>query len=408
MSYTSDAILYAPDCFFELLSQIFRSWLLHGTVTKSLLACAFIPLYKGGMKDPSKTDSYRAIACSSLLLKLFDNVVILLWGNLLSTDSLQFGFKAGSSTTQCSWMVTEVTNYFLRRGTPCIVALLDCTKAFDMCKFGTLFRRLRERNLPAIVIRALIYVYEQQYAWVRWGRAKSSIFGISNGTRQGSVLSPALFAVYLDDLLKLLRNNGVGCYIGQQFVGAAGFADDIVLMAPSRTAMKVMLNVCEKFANDNNLTFSTDPCPSKSKTKCMFICGKMNNVNYPAPLQLNGRDLPWVHTATHLGHELHQLGNMEHDADIKRAKFIQNSMEIRELFGFAHPVQVLKAVNIYATHFYGSMLWNLYGNGANKVFRFRNTCVKLSWNIPRWTHNYFVEHLLLPNEFYVNIRLWQG
>ena len=45
MSYTSDAILYAPDCFFELLSQIFRSWLLHGTVTKSLLACAFIPLY---------------------------------------------------------------------------------------------------------------------------------------------------------------------------------------------------------------------------------------------------------------------------------------------------------------------------------------------------------------------------
>ena len=101
-SYTSDALLNAPDRFFELLAPVFRSWLVHGTVTLSLLACAFLPLFKGGLKDPAKTDSYRAIAGSSLLLKLFDNVVLLLWGDCLSSDSLQFGFKSGTSTTQCS------------------------------------------------------------------------------------------------------------------------------------------------------------------------------------------------------------------------------------------------------------------------------------------------------------------
>ena len=276
-SFTSDAILNAPDNFFDLLAPVFRSWLVHGTVTLSLLACAFLPLFKGGLKDPSKVDSYRAIAGSSLLLKLFDNVILLLWGDRLGSDSLQFGFKAGTSTTQCSWMVTEVTSYYLRKGTPCIVTLLDCSKAFDMCEFSILFRKLKDKNLPSIVIRSLVFDYEQQTAWVRWGKAKSSCFGISNGTRQGSVLSPAFFAVYIDDLLQRLRGLGVGCHIGEKFLGAAGFADDIILLAPSRGAMEIMLAVCEEFARENNLKFSTDPEPRKSKTKCIFMCGKLNS-----------------------------------------------------------------------------------------------------------------------------------
>ena len=106
-SFTSEAILNAPDIFFDYMAMVYRSWLIHGTVTLSLLSCAFLPLFKGGLKDPSKTDSYRAIAGSSLLLKLFDNVILLLWGDLLGTDTLQFGFKAGTCTTKCTWMVTE-------------------------------------------------------------------------------------------------------------------------------------------------------------------------------------------------------------------------------------------------------------------------------------------------------------
>ena len=52
----------------------------------------------------------------------------------------------------------------------------------------------------------------------------------------------------------------------------------------------------------------------------------MNNVRYPAALKLYGCDLPWVTNATHLGHQLHQTGTMEFDADIKRAQFIQKKV----------------------------------------------------------------------------------
>ena len=96
---------------------------------------------------------------------------------------------------------------------------------------------------------------------------KSSSFGISNVTRQGSVLSPAFLSVYIDDLLQRLRGLGVGCHIGEKFLGAAGFADDIVLLAPSRGAMEIMLAVCEEFARENNFQLiqnQENPRPSAS------------------------------------------------------------------------------------------------------------------------------------------------
>ena len=81
-----------------------------------------------------------------------------------------------------------------------MVTLFDCSKAFDMVKFSTLFRKLATAGLPPIV-RVLVFVYEEQFAWVKWGKAKSQQFSIVNGTRQGSVLSPSLFSLYMDELL---------------------------------------------------------------------------------------------------------------------------------------------------------------------------------------------------------------
>ena len=70
------------------------------------------------------------------------------------------------------------------------------------------------------------------------------------------------------------------------------------------------------------------------------------------------------------------------------------STDIRMMFSFASPQQVLSAVNVYSAHFYGSMLWDLSSEAAWQVYRSWNTCVKLTWDIPRWTHNYFVDNFL--------------
>ena len=73
-------------------------------------------------------------------------------------------------------------------------------------------------------------------------------FGVYNGVRQGSVLSPLIFAVYLDDLLSELVECGVGCYWKNLFAGCLCYADDIVLLAPwtlcSKNYVENLLQIC--------------------------------------------------------------------------------------------------------------------------------------------------------------------
>ena len=65
---------------------------------------------------------------------------------------MQFGFKAGVSTTQCTWVVNEVTNYFMRRGTALAASLLDCSKTFEKCRFDKLISKLIKKGLPPIAV----------------------------------------------------------------------------------------------------------------------------------------------------------------------------------------------------------------------------------------------------------------
>ena len=168
---------------------------------------------------------------------------------------------------------------------------------------------------------------------MKWGSARSSIFPIVNGTRQGSILSPALFALYVDELLVELRALGIGCKVAGIDMGSVGFCDDLLLLAPTRDGMQVMIDTCERFAKKFNLKFSTDPDPSKSKSKCIFVCGSSKKKQKPVPLMLNGKELPWVESALHLGHVLHESGSMDQDTKAKRASFIGTVQHVGRALG---------------------------------------------------------------------------
>jgi len=74
------------------------------------------------------------------------------------------------------------------------------------------------------------------------------ILVVCYGVKQGGVISPILFCIYIDDLLLRLLLSGVGCYISMSFVGALAYADDIVLIAPTHNATHKLLAICDDFA----------------------------------------------------------------------------------------------------------------------------------------------------------------
>ena len=97
------------------------------------------------------------------------------------------------------------------------------------------------------MVRALSYVYEEQTGCVRLAGEDSELFTLTNGTRQGSVLSPALWCIYLDGLLIELRNKKLGCYVAGLWMGACAYADDLICLAPTRLVLQQMMDVCENY-----------------------------------------------------------------------------------------------------------------------------------------------------------------
>ena len=87
--------------------------------------------------------------------------------------------------------------------------------AFDRVNHSLLFDKLCARGVPFYLIRLLVYWYEHQRMCVRWGGVYSSSFTGTNGVRQGGILSPYLFNVYVNDLSVKLNSCHVGCYWGQ-------------------------------------------------------------------------------------------------------------------------------------------------------------------------------------------------
>jgi len=143
-----------------------------------------------------------------------------------------------------------------------------------------------DRLLPREFIGSLYDWFGKCFVYVRWCKAYSSWFQILAGVSQGGILSNVLFAACMDPLIARLRNLGLGCRVLDEFFGCLFYADNILLMAHSIHSMQLMLNVCDKFAEEFDMRFNG------SKSVAMRV-GNRYNENCAA-LQLAGKDIMYV------------------------------------------------------------------------------------------------------------------
>ena len=132
-------------------------------------------------------------------------------------------------------MVIKVIDYYENNGSYVYRCMLDASKAFDKVNL------MYSRGLCPIYLRLLIKMFEEQNMRIRWNNTVTDYCTISNGVKQGGVLSSVLFSIYLDQLISQLRHLGMGCYMHDLPTGVFIHADDITLLAPSRTSRLFML-----------------------------------------------------------------------------------------------------------------------------------------------------------------------
>ncbi len=99
-------------------------------------------------------------------------------------------------------------------------------------------------------------MYTNQKRQVKWGTHTYPMFEVTNGVKQGMVMSPILFAVYVDRLFHKLTKSGVGCQMSNYFIGCILFADDVTLLCPTINCLKKMIAICEQHATEFNIKFN--------------------------------------------------------------------------------------------------------------------------------------------------------
>ena len=185
--------------------------LTHSHVPSSLTDVLIKPVIKSGLKNPTDSASYRPIALSSSASKLIEMVIYERMNQYLTTSSNQFGFKRNHSTDLCIYAMKETINYYHSKNTPVFIGFIDMKSAFDKVSHSKLFIKLIERGVPAYLILLLHSWYRSQRLYAGWGSARSDPFLMGNGIRQGSIISPYLFNIYVDELNILLSKSGIGC-----------------------------------------------------------------------------------------------------------------------------------------------------------------------------------------------------
>jgi hypothetical protein len=151
-----------------------------------------------------------------------------------------------------------------------------------------------QRSIPENLLRVFEDWFLKCYSCVRWFNAQSEMYKVEIGIRQGGVLSPQFFAIYIDDIVDVVNRQGIGCFMHHVCVSIILYADDILLLSPSVTGLQKLLLVVEAelnllgmFLNSNkSVCMRVGP---QCQTACINLC------------TLSGKQLVWVDELRYLG-----------------------------------------------------------------------------------------------------------
>jgi hypothetical protein len=299
-------------------------------------------------------DNYRPIAITSIFSKVLELLILNKHWTPLETSDNQFGFKQTHSTDMCIFALQQVIDMYIALSSPVFICYLDASKAFDRINHWKLFNILIQRGFPKATVRLIVYWYTSQSFIIQWGNCLSDGFTVSNGVRQGGVLSPMFFNLYIDDLSRALTNSKTGCNLNNVFVNHFFYADDAVLVAPSPIALQKLIRCCEIFAKDNDIIFNT------KKTVCMYIKSrKFKDLKLPT-LYLYGKPLKLVETETYLGFVMSNNCTSDRAVHKQMCSLYGKGNLISSNFSHVSLGVKLQLVKSFCTNVYCGHLWGTF------------------------------------------------
>ena len=197
----------------------------------------------------------------------------------------------------CYFTVRNVIDRFVSNGSTVNLCALDLSKAFDRMSHHGLFITLMNKMIPNELLATLEYWFSICSTCVRWTNCYSDFFELKCGVRQGGVLSPHLFAVFMNNIFDVVCNSQLGCHIGLVNFSIFLYADDILLITPSVSALQQLLVIVERFILCRAMLLNVQ------KSFCLRIGPRFKDTCNPV-CTLSGDCIQWVNSLRYLGTQI--------------------------------------------------------------------------------------------------------
>lgn len=377
----------APDNCLEILTKLFNNILngsdLGGSFHKNLI----FPIHKKG--DRNSAENYRGISfCNSvckILAGLLNNRLIKFVSKNKLLNECQAGFRAGYSTMDNIFNLDCLVKLKWNEGKKKVYCFfVDLKAAFDRINRKALFYKLFNMGLSNKFVTLLKKLYEKTYNAVWDGESLSNWFETTMGVKQGCILSPLLFALFLDDLDDFI---GGGLRVGEVVIRILLYADDLVLFADEPDTLQNMINRLEKYCRMWSLVINM----SKSNIMVMKQGGGRRGMK--EKWTMDGEQIEVVTKYKYLGIELTPSLNLsEHfKSRVKQSKsnlnMIWSQFVGKKEVSFQDKYEVFKSVS-RSIVCYACQVWGC--NESEEIEKFRRWFIKRVLFLPQYTPNYII------------------
>lgn len=336
----------------------------------------FIPLPKKG--DLLQCSNYRTIALVSHASKILLRVILERMNSKLETEIAQeqAGFRPQRGTRDQILNLRIILEKARERNQPLYMCFIDFTKAFDFIRHDQLWLTMLDMGFPPQLIQLLRSLYKKQHAAVRTDGLVSTLFRVGRGVRQGCNLSPCLFNILAEQVMrKALWGFTGGFRIGGRTISNLRYADDIVLLTTSPAELQELVNRVENVAAEYNMRINA------AKTKVM------SNTEESLRIKVTTGELEQVDSFVYLGSRVGKDADCSGEVKSRLAMGMVVMVKLTQLWknksiSTGTKLRLMKAM-AWPVATYGCEAWTIKKEEEKRIQAFENKCIRkllrISW-----------------------------